>query len=112
MTDRANQIYRVYDFAGLIKNSFLELSSQIFWVQAHLHVNRSGTKGGHFYCDLVDGDARGNQMAKMFGMIWSSRYNAIKNKFKHAGYPNALQAIHLWAFRQRHSLGRAYRYNS
>lgn len=77
MTDRTNQIYRLYDLTGLIKDALLELSAEKFWVQAHLHVNRGGTKGGHFYCDLVDVDDRGNQTAKIRGTIWSSRYNTI-----------------------------------
>ena len=91
MADRTNQIYSLYEFTGMIKGALVELSAQKFWVQAHLHVNRGGTKGGHFYCDLVDVDDRGNQTAKMRGTIWSSRYNAILNKLKLAGYPNALQ---------------------
>jgi len=77
MNDRNNQIYRLYDFTGLIKESLLELSFQKFWVKVHLHVNRGGTKGGHFYCDLVDVDARGNQTAKVRGTIWSSSYKAL-----------------------------------
>jgi len=85
------EILRLYDITKLIRSSLLDLTIQKFWVQAHLHVNRAGLKGGHFYCDLVDVDDRGNQIAKIRGTIWSSRYNAIMRKLRDAGYPNALQ---------------------
>jgi len=85
------EILRLYDITKLIKSSLLDLTSQKFWVKAHLHVNRAGLKGGHFYCDLVDVDDRGNQIAKIRGTIWNSRYNAIMRKLKDAGFPNALQ---------------------
>lgn len=85
------KIFRLCDVTGLIKSSLLELSNQKFWVQAHIHVNRAGVKAGHFYCDLVDIDERGNQTAKIKGTIWSSRYSGITKKLKDAGFPNALQ---------------------
>jgi len=90
-SDPTCRIYRLLDITNLIKSSLINLSQEKFWVQAHLHVNRAGLKGGHFYCDLVDIDDRGNQIAKIRGTIWSARYNAIKNKLKDAGFPNALQ---------------------
>lgn len=85
------KILRLYEVTDLIKSSLLELSSKKFWVKAHIHVNRAGAKGGHVYCDLVDVDSRGNQIAKIRGTIWSSRYIGITRKLKDAGFPNALQ---------------------
>ena len=88
--DHTFKILSLYEVTNLIKSSLLELTKQKIWVQAHLHVNRAGLKGGHFYCDLVDVDERGNQMAKLRGTIWSSRYKTITKKLQDAGYPKAL----------------------
>jgi len=39
-----------------------------FWVKAEIS---SGSVRGHFYCDLVESDARGGVLAKMRCQIWA-----------------------------------------
>lgn len=85
------KIFRLRDITNLIKSSLLSLTTQKFWVKAHLHVNPAGLKGGNFYCNLVDVDDRGIHTAKIRGTIWNESYNKICRKLKDAGYPNALQ---------------------
>lgn len=87
----APKIFRLHYITGLIKSSLRELSTQKFWIQAHIHVNRAGAKSGHFYCELVDINEQGKQTAKLRGTIWDSNYSAIIRKLKDAGFPNALQ---------------------
>jgi len=86
-----NKVYQLKEITSLIKESLLDLSSQEFWVRAHLIVSRSITSYRNYYCELTDVDELGNKTAQIRAVIWQSEYNQILNKLSEAGMPDALQ---------------------
>ena len=54
-----------------------------FWVKAEISSSRS--KGGHFYCDLVEINEKGQLNTQVRCTIWARELNAIKQKFKSEG---------------------------
>ncbi len=54
-----------------------------FWVKAEISGGR--LKNNHFYCDLVEIDGNGQQVAKIRCTIWSSQLNLIRRKFENVG---------------------------
>jgi exodeoxyribonuclease VII large subunit len=85
-------IYRLSDITTKIKASLLGLTRNKFWVKAHMLTDRGGLRAGHYYCELIDTDDRGNQLAKIRATIWRSNYSYIIEKLKEAGLPDALKA--------------------
>lgn len=59
-----------------------------FWVRAEIS---SGSERGHFFCDLVESDARGSVVAKMRCQIWASELARIRASFKAAGIDLVLE---------------------
>jgi exodeoxyribonuclease VII large subunit len=57
--------------------------SKQFWVKAETTSGRE--RGGAFYCDLIETDAKGKITAKMSCTIWSSELSRIKSVFKDRG---------------------------
>jgi len=53
-----------------------------FWVRAEIS---SGRERGHFYCDLVESDARGEVAAQMRCTIWARDLERMRARFKAAG---------------------------
>jgi len=88
---QARKFYRLSDITSQIEASLLDLSKSNLWVRAHLLTQRGGIKGKHFYCELVDVDEYGNQLAKMRATIWKSSYLSILRKLEMAGFPEALE---------------------
>jgi len=86
-----NKVYQLREITSLIKESLLDLSSQEFWVRAHLVVPRSTTRYRNYYCQLTDVDKLGNTTAQIRAIIWQSEYNQILNKLREVGMPDALQ---------------------
>ena len=84
------KVYRLRAVTGRIGQIILEATGKQFWVQAHLVVNKGGAKAGHFYCELVDLDDAGRQVARMRAVAWKSQYDAICRKLKEAGLADAL----------------------
>ncbi len=89
--DSANKVYQLKEITSLIKESLLDLSSQEFWIRAHLIAQRTATSYRHYYCELTDVDEQGNRTAQIRAVIWQSEYNQILNKLRQAGMPDALQ---------------------
>ena len=54
-----------------------------FWLRAEISSGRE--KGGTFYCDLVETDDDGHQVAVMRATVWRTELSAIRQKFHHAG---------------------------
>ena len=54
-----------------------------FWLRAEIASGRE--KGGTFFCELVETDNAGNQVAMMRAMIWRTELSTIRQKFNHAG---------------------------
>jgi len=54
-----------------------------FWLRAEISSGRE--KGGTFYCDLVETDDDGHQVAVMRATIWRTELSAMRQKFRHAG---------------------------
>lgn len=52
-----------------------------FWVKAEISSSRS--KGGHFYCDLVESNEKGEITSQIRCTIWARELSAIRQKFKH-----------------------------
>lgn len=75
-----------------ITNRIAELlrpaSGKSFWVKAEIS---SGSERGHFFCDLVESDARGSVVAKMRCQIWASDLARIRASFKTAGLDLVLE---------------------
>jgi len=86
-----NKVYKLKEITSLIRESLLDLSSEEFWVRAHLIVPRKTTSYRNFYCELTDVDELGNKTAQIKAIIWQSEYNQILNKLREAGMPDALQ---------------------
>ncbi len=86
-----NRVYQLQEITSLIKESLLDLSSQEFWVRAHLIAPRSPSTYRNYYCELTDVDELGNKTAQIRAIIWQSEYNQILNKLREAGMPDALQ---------------------
>ena len=42
-------------------------------------------RGGNFYCDLVETNARGKVVAKVSAQIWSRHLTAIRRRFQEQG---------------------------
>lgn len=57
--------------------------SKQFWVKAETASGRE--RGGVFYCDLIETDAKGKISAKMSCTIWSSELSRIRTIFKDRG---------------------------
>jgi len=89
--DHTNKVFQLQEITSLIKESLLDLSSQEFWVRAHLIAPRRPTAYRNYYCELTDVDALGNKTAQIRAVIWQSEYNQILNKLREAGIPDALQ---------------------
>lgn len=51
-----------------------------FWVKAEISSSRS--KGGHFYCDLVESNEKGEINSQIRCTIWARDLSAIREKFK------------------------------
>ena len=90
-TNRIIKLYRLSEITNQIKDKLLDLSKSQFWIKAHLLIRPGAFKGGHFYCELIDVDEKGAQLAKIRSTIWSSDYIAITHKLKAAGCPDALK---------------------
>ena len=54
-----------------------------FWLRAE--ISGDSSKREHFYCDLIETDDGGIQVAKMRCTIWRTQLNAIRQKFRKAG---------------------------
>ena len=54
-----------------------------FWLRAEIASGRE--KGGAFFCELVETDDAGNQVAAMRATIWQIELSTIRQKFDHAG---------------------------
>ncbi len=87
----ANRVYQLKEITSLIKESLLDLSSQEFWIRAHLIASRSAASYRHYYCELTDVDKQGNTVAQIRAVIWQSEYNQILNKLRQVGMTDALQ---------------------
>jgi exodeoxyribonuclease VII large subunit len=59
-----------------------------FWVRAEIS---SGRERGHFYCDLVETDARGEVVAQMRCTLWARDLERIRSEFKQAGLDLVLE---------------------
>jgi exodeoxyribonuclease VII large subunit len=59
-----------------------------FWLKAELS---SGRERGHFYCDLVETDVRGEVAAQMRCTIWAQDLARIRESFKAAGIDLVLE---------------------
>lgn len=86
-----NKIYQLREITSSIKESLLYLSSQEFWIRAHLIAPRSTASYKNYYCELTDVDEQGNIIAQIRAIIWRSEYNQILSKLRKAGMPDALQ---------------------
>jgi exodeoxyribonuclease VII large subunit len=60
-----------------------------FWVKAEISSSRS--KGGHFYCDLVESNEKGTITSQVRCTIWARELQAIKQKFKQERLELALE---------------------
>jgi len=89
--DPADKIYQLQEITASIKKSLLDLSSQEFWIRAHLIAPRSTTSYKNYYCELTDVDEQGTIIAQVRAIIWQREYNQILNKLRDAGTPDALQ---------------------
>jgi exodeoxyribonuclease VII large subunit len=89
--DHKNKVYQLQEITSLIKESLLDLSSQEFWVRAHLIAPRRPAAYRNYYCELTDVDDLGNKTAQIRAVIWQSEYNQILDKLREAGMPDALQ---------------------
>jgi exodeoxyribonuclease VII large subunit len=89
-TSQPPKIYRLSKVTARIREIILEVTGTQFWVQAHLVVSKGGPKAGHFYCELVELDAAGRQVARMRAVAWRSQYEVICRKLKQAGLTNVL----------------------
>lgn len=68
----------------LISRSIAEVPElRDVWVVAELS-NVSGGKGTHWYMDLLEKDASGNNLARMKGMIWAQHSRAVNLKLYQA----------------------------
>ncbi len=70
--------------AELLRPAF----GKTFWVKAE---HSSGRERGHFYCDLVETDLRGEVSAQMRCTIWARDLERIRESFKAAGIDLVLE---------------------
>ena len=82
------KIHRLRSVTERLKNILLESTKKTFWVRAQLV--SGGSKGGHFYGELVDIGDRGETVAKMRVMIWRAEYEKIRQKLIDDGQPDTL----------------------
>ncbi len=87
------KIYHLRSITARIKQILLDATTKRFWVQAHLVSNKSGVGSGHFYCELVETDDQGRQVAKINAVIWKSSLEAINRKLHVAGCEDALCCV-------------------
>ncbi|MDB2685929.1 exodeoxyribonuclease VII large subunit [Mariniblastus sp.] len=68
---------------GRIEAILKPATEKTFWVRAEISGGRS--KNEHFYCNLVEINSSGHQVANIRCTIWRTQLNAIRAKFKKAG---------------------------
>lgn len=91
LNDDISKIYRLSDITNRVKKLLLNFSYEKYWIKAHLLIDRGGLKGGHFYCELLDIDQNGNQVAKMRAVIWRPDYQKIAKKLQEPGLGEILK---------------------
>jgi exodeoxyribonuclease VII large subunit len=87
-----SQIFRLRTVTARVKALLHEASTKRFWVQAQLIAPNHERRDGHFYCQLVEVDERGRQVARMSAVIWKSEYTDILCRLEQAGHPGGLAA--------------------
>ncbi len=82
MARRSRRFYALSAVTDRIRELLQPAFGRTFWVRAEIS---SGSERGHFYCDLVETDARGSVLAKLRCAIWASDLSRIRASFKAAG---------------------------
>lgn len=85
------KIFPLRAVTARIKAILLEATTRRFWVRAHLVSKQAGFRSGHFYCELVETDGGGRQVAKISAVIWKSSFDVINRKLQAAGAEDALK---------------------
>lgn len=73
-------VFQLADVTRRIGDLLLEATRKRFWVRAQLVVGRRGVRAGHFYCELVEVDDAGRQVAKIDAVIWRSTYEPLRRR--------------------------------
>jgi exodeoxyribonuclease VII large subunit len=90
MPDPLPTVHRLRAVTRRIGDLLLEASARRFWVRAQLVVGSRERRAGHFYCELVDVDDRGRQVAKIDAVIWRDAHQRIRSKLAEHGLGDAL----------------------
>ncbi len=95
MANEELKIYSLSSVATGIQNALRDATSKTIWVRAEIATGN--TRGGSYYCDLVETDQAGTITTKIRAACWSRSLQSIRAKFKGHGVdfppPNGTAAV-------------------
>ena len=71
----------LYELTTSIRLAIARALPQTYWVRAEISEGRRNING-HFYCQFIEKNAAGQDIASANGIIWAGTYNIIKARFE------------------------------
>ncbi len=83
MSDNARKVFTLSQITARIQEVLQPAARRRFWLKAEISSGKE--RSGTFYCDLVESNASGQQIAKLRATIWESDLTGMRQKFADAG---------------------------
>lgn len=74
--------YKLSNIMGALTNIVNDVFPHPIWIEAEIISINKHNQSGHYYLELAETDAKGNEICKNKASIWASKANTIINKFK------------------------------
>lgn len=82
MFDTKQENYKLSDIMNQITKSVNSSFPMPVWIEAEITSITKQASSGHYYLDIMESDAKGNEICKTKASIWSSKASSIVDKFK------------------------------
>lgn len=82
MLEKEDNNYKLSDVMNSISKSVGSTFPLPIWIEAEITSVTKQNSSGHYYLDIMESDAKGNEICKTKASIWSSKAPAIIDKFK------------------------------
>lgn len=82
MLEKEDNNYKLSDVMNSISRSVGSTFPLPIWIEAEITSVTKQNSSGHYYLDIMESDAKGNEICKTKASIWSSKAPAIIDKFK------------------------------
>jgi exodeoxyribonuclease VII large subunit len=82
MFDTEQKNYKLSDIMDQITKSVNSSFPMAVWIEAEITSITKQSSSGHYYLDIMESDAKGNEVCKTKASIWKTKAPAIVDKFK------------------------------